>query len=42
MAKGKSEAESIAAQLLATPLRVTARAGDEGKLFGSITAEALA
>ena len=42
MAKGKSEAESVAAQLLATPLRVSARAGDEGKLFGSITAEALA
>ena len=42
MAKGKSEAESVAAQLLATPLRVAARAGDEGKLFGSITAEALA
>jgi large subunit ribosomal protein L9 len=42
MAKGKSEAESVAAQLLATPLRVSARAGEEGKLFGSITAEALA
>ncbi len=42
MAKGKTEAESVAAQLLATPLRVSARAGDEGKLFGSITAEALA
>jgi large subunit ribosomal protein L9 len=42
MAKGKTEAESVAARLLATPLRVSARAGDEGKLFGSITAEALA
>lgn len=42
VAKGKSEAESVAAKLLATPLRVSARAGDEGKLFGSITAEALA
>ena len=42
VAKGKSDAESVASRLTTTPLQISARAGDEGKLFGSITAEALA
>ena len=42
VAKGKTEAEAVASKLTSTPLQVSARAGEEGKLFGSITAEALA
>jgi large subunit ribosomal protein L9 len=42
IAKGKTDAEAVASRLTTTPLQVSARAGDEGKLFGSITAEALA
>jgi large subunit ribosomal protein L9 len=42
VAKGRAEAEALAARLTASPLVVTARAGDEGKLFGSITAADLA
>ena len=42
VAKGKADAEAVASRLMASPLQVSARAGDEGKLFGSITAEALA
>jgi large subunit ribosomal protein L9 len=42
IAKGKADAEAVASRLTTTPLQVSARAGDEGKLFGSITAEALA
>jgi large subunit ribosomal protein L9 len=38
VAKGRAEAEALAARLTASPLVVTARAGEEGKLFGSITA----
>lgn len=34
----KGEFESVAARIIQTPVVVTARAGDEGKLFGSITA----
>jgi large subunit ribosomal protein L9 len=42
VAKGRVEAEALAARLTATPLKVSARAGEEGKLFGSITAVDLA
>ncbi|MFL5735955.1 MAG: 50S ribosomal protein L9 [Actinomycetota bacterium] len=42
VAKGRAEAEALAGRLTASPLVVTARAGDEGKLFGSITAADLA
>jgi large subunit ribosomal protein L9 len=42
IAKGKADAEAVASRLTTTPLQVSARAGDEGKLFGSITADALA
>jgi large subunit ribosomal protein L9 len=34
----KGELETVAARLVETPLVVTARAGEEGRLFGSITA----
>lgn len=36
--KARAEAEQVAARLAATPIRVRARAGEEGKLFGSVTA----
>ena len=42
VAKGRAEAEALAARLTAAPLKVQARAGEEGKLFGSITAVDLA
>lgn len=38
----KGEFESVAARIIQTPVVVTARAGDEGKLFGSITAADIA
>ncbi|MDH4111877.1 MAG: 50S ribosomal protein L9 [Actinomycetota bacterium] len=39
----KGEYEAIASRLIAGgPIQVTARAGDEGKLFGSVTAEHVA
>jgi large subunit ribosomal protein L9 len=34
----KAEAEQVAARLTATPINVSAHAGEEGKLFGSVTA----
>jgi large subunit ribosomal protein L9 len=40
--KAKAEAEQLAGRLLATPLRVKAHAGEEGKLFGSVTASDVA
>ncbi|MEX2421099.1 MAG: 50S ribosomal protein L9 [Actinomycetota bacterium] len=33
----KAEAEQLAQRLIATPVQVSAHAGDEGKLFGSVT-----
>jgi large subunit ribosomal protein L9 len=36
--KAKSEAEGVAQRLAATPIKVLAHAGEEGKLFGSVTA----
>ena len=36
--KAVAEAQALADTLTASPLRLEARAGDEGKLFGSITA----
>jgi large subunit ribosomal protein L9 len=35
--KAKSEAEQVAGRLIATQITVTAHAGEEGKLFGSVT-----
>lgn len=40
--KARSEAEAIASQLAKVPLRVASRAGEDGKLFGSVTAQHLA
>lgn len=40
--KAKTEAESLASQLAKTSLRVASRAGEDGKLFGSVTAQHLA
>jgi large subunit ribosomal protein L9 len=38
----KGEYEALAARLIHTPIVVTARAGDEGRLFGSVTAADIA
>src|SRR3970040_1410895 len=35
--KAKAEAEQVASRLTATPIRIAAHAGEEGKLFGSVT-----
>src|SRR5438552_18172389 len=40
--KSVLEARELAARLTASPLRVTARAGEEGRLFGSVTAADIA
>ena len=41
--KQKSEFEAVASKLISEgPIRVSARAGEEGKLFGSVTAADLA
>ena len=42
VAKARTEAEALAGRLTATPVQVSARAGDEGKLFGSVTASEIA
>jgi large subunit ribosomal protein L9 len=42
VAKARKEAEAVAGRLAGTTLRLTHRAGGEGKLFGSITAQELA
>jgi large subunit ribosomal protein L9 len=38
----KGEFEALAARIIQTPIVVTARAGEEGKLFGSVTAADIA
>lgn len=40
--KAKAEAEQVAGKLIATPIRVKAHAGEEGRLFGSVTASDVA
>jgi large subunit ribosomal protein L9 len=40
--KARHEAEEIAQKLTATPVRITARAGEDGRLFGSVTAADIA
>jgi large subunit ribosomal protein L9 len=40
--KAKTEAEAVATKLTATPIAVRAHAGEEGKLFGSVTASDVA
>lgn len=41
-AREREAAQALASKLVATPLQVTARAGEGGKLFGSITAADIA
>jgi large subunit ribosomal protein L9 len=38
----KGEFEAVAARIIRSPLAVTARAGEEGRLFGSVTAADIA
>ncbi|HEY7660688.1 MAG TPA: 50S ribosomal protein L9 [Actinomycetota bacterium] len=40
--QAKAEAEQLAQRLLASPVQVSAHAGEEGKLFGSVTANDVA
>jgi large subunit ribosomal protein L9 len=40
--KAKAEAEQLATRLIATQITVAAHAGEEGKLFGSVTASDIA
>lgn len=40
--KARVEAEQFAGRLTAEPVRVASRAGEDGKLFGSVTAERIA
>lgn len=40
--KAKAEAEQVASRLASTPISVKAHAGEEGKLFGSVTANDIA
>ena len=40
--KEKGEAEQLASKLLASPVTISAHAGEEGKLFGSVTASDIA
>jgi large subunit ribosomal protein L9 len=40
--QAKAEAEQVASRLTSTPIKVRAHVGEEGKLFGSVTASDLA
>ena len=40
--KGREEAEAVAGRLARAPVRMPAQAGEDGKLFGSITAHHIA
>jgi large subunit ribosomal protein L9 len=40
--EAKAEAEQVAQRLMASPVSVTAHAGEEGRLFGSVTASDIA
>lgn len=42
VAKARAEAEAAAQRITAAALRIPAKVGEEGKLFGSITAEQIA
>ena len=42
VAKGRSEAEALAERISGSPIKVTAKAGEGGRLFGSVTAADLA
>lgn len=40
--RARADADALAARLAKAPVRLTARAGEEGRLFGSITAQDIA
>lgn len=40
--EAKAEAEQVASRLTSTPIKVRAHTGEEGKLFGSVTASDIA
>jgi large subunit ribosomal protein L9 len=40
--RARSDAEALAARLSKAPIRLTSRAGDDGRLFGSVTAQDIA
>ncbi|MGH2635370.1 MAG: 50S ribosomal protein L9 [Actinomycetota bacterium] len=40
--EAKAEAEQVASRLAGTPIKIAAHAGEEGKLFGSVTASDIA
>jgi large subunit ribosomal protein L9 len=40
--EAKAEAEQVAQRLIASPVQVSAHAGEEGRLFGSVTASDVA
>ena len=40
--KAKAEAEQVASRLIGTPIKISAHAGEEGKLFGSVTVSDIA
>lgn len=42
VSKAKAEAEAVAGRMTGTPIVVRARVGEEGKLFGSVTASEVA
>ncbi len=42
MNRARAEAEAVAQRLTATPITIRAHAGEEGKLFGSVTASDIA
>ena len=42
VAKGRSEAEALAERISGSPIKVRAKAGEGGRLFGSVTAADLA
>jgi len=42
VSKARTEADAFATELGAAPVRIQAQAGEEGRLFGSITAERIA
>jgi len=42
VSKAREEAAEVAAAITSVPLRVLAKAGEDGKLFGSVTADSIA
>ena len=42
VSQAQAEAEEVAGRLTASPIKVSARVGEEGRLFGSVTAAELA